>query len=510
MFNIKNINDELFGKVVVNPTRSELRDLANNMEKTTEFKSASYISEVRNRSAKNTYIVNEIESGVDQKEISKSKADEIAAKVFEYIKNKEVIRVDRKMGMNNKFSFNCRLYISKEYARIAHMWNNTLFNPTNTENPDLVSIYIPEWPERMMFAYPETGVTFILGSDYFGESKKSFLRMAMYKVKKAGGLGFHAGSKVLRVYDKDNKLKDVGFIMFGLSGTGKTTLTIHDHELTGEEKAIVRQDDVVFMDENGYCVGTENGFYIKTEGLNPENQSVLYKAATSENAALENITVDENGNVDFYDTTLTSNGRGVILREEIETTDGTVDLEKANKIIFITRRNDIVPPVVKLNPKQALEAFMLGESIETSAGDPTKAGQSKRCVGTNPFIMGPEIEEGNKLREILQKNPDMECFILNTGSVGAKENTSGEKLTIKVSTTIMKEIAKDNIEWIEDKEWEYMIPKVVSGIDINKYNPRNYYTKDEYNKIATKLKLERKVWLAKYEDSVVEEIAATM
>ena len=55
--------------------------------------------------------------------------------------------------------------------------------------------------------------------------------------------------------------------------------------------------------------------------------------------------------------------------------------KKQNKIIFITRRNDIVPPVVKLNPDQALEAFMLGESIETSAGDPTKAGQSKRCVG---------------------------------------------------------------------------------------------------------------------------------
>lgn len=510
MFSINNINDGLFGKVIANPTRKELRDLAKDMEKTTEFKSTSYISEVRSRSAKNTYIVDEIKTGVDQQEISKAKADEIAAKVFEYIKDKEMIRVDRKMGMSDKFSYNCRLYISKKYARIAHMWNNTLFNPTDSENPDLVSIYVPEWPERIMFAYPESGVTFILGSDYFGESKKSFLRMAMYKVKQAGGLGFHAGSKVLRVYDKNKKLKDVGFIMFGLSGTGKTTLTIHDHELTGEEKAIVRQDDVVFMDENGYCVGTENGFYIKTEGLNPEQQSVLYKAATSENAALENIKVYEDGKVDFYDTSLTSNGRGVILREEIDTTDDTVNLEKANKIIFITRRKDVVPPVVKLDPKQALDTFMLGESIETSAGDPTKAGQSKRCVGTNPFIMGPEIEEGIKLREILQNNPDMECFILNTGSVGAKNDFDGEKLTIKVSTTIMKEIARDNIDWVEDEEWGYMVPSKVDGIDINKYNPRNYYTKEEYDKIANKLKLERKVWLAKYEGSPEEKIAATV
>ena len=361
------------------------------------------------------------------------------------------------MGMGDKFSYNCRLYISKEYARIAYMWNNTLQPSSNPENPDLLSIYIPEWPERIMIAYPETGLTLILGSDYFGEAKKSFLRMAMYKVKEEGGLGFHAGSKLLRVYDKNHELKDVGFIMFGLSGTGKTTLTIHDHGLTGEEKSIVRQDDVIFMDENGYCV------------------------------------------VDFDDVSLTSNGRGIILRSEVPNTDDTIDLEKANKIIFITRRNDIVPPVVKLNPDQALEAFMLGESIETSAGDPTKAGQSKRCVGTNPFIMGPEIEEGLRLKEILQNNPDMECYILNTGSVGAKGDFKGEKLSIKVSTTIMKEIARDTINWVEDEEWGYEVPVQVNGIDIEKYNPRNYYIEEEYKVLASRLKAERKAWLAKYE-----------
>lgn len=67
MFNIKNVNDELFGNVLVNLTRIELRNLANNVEKTTEFKNTSYISEVRNRSAKNTYIVDDIEIGVNQK-----------------------------------------------------------------------------------------------------------------------------------------------------------------------------------------------------------------------------------------------------------------------------------------------------------------------------------------------------------------------------------------------------------------------------------------------------------
>ncbi len=502
------MNDELFKHLIINPNVKELRNMSIDMETTTEFNSPCYVTKVRNRSAKNTYVVDDIPLGIDQQGISRDKADKIVNEVKNYLKNKEVVRIDRKMGMYDEFSFNCRLYITKEYSRIAYLWNNTLFDPADVENPDLTSIYVPEWPERIMIVYPEEGITYILGSDYFGEAKKSFLRKAMYKVKKMGGLGLHAGSKVLRVKDKNENLKDVGFIMFGLSGTGKTTLTIHDHGLSGEEKAIVRQDDVVFMDENGYCAGSENGFFIKTEGLD-EGQKVLYKAAISENSIFENVKVTENGKVDFDDITLTANGRGVVLRKEIANTDNSIDIKKANKIIFITRRNDIVPPVMKLEVSQAVSAFMLGESIETSAGDPTKAGQSKRCVGTNPFIIGPEGDEGYRLYKILKRNPDIECFILNTGAIGAKEEFKGEKITIKVSTTIMKEIAKGNVEWELDKEWGYLVPKYIEGIDIKKYNPRNHYSEEEYEVIANKLRGERELWFAKFEN-VEKEVAVSI
>lgn len=487
-----------FKRVIVNPDVKTLRDLGRDKEITTEFNSPCYISKVRNRSAKNTFIVNNIPLGVDQQGISKNKADIIASKVNNYLIDKELIRIDRKMGNGNKFSFNCRLYITKEYSRIGYMWHNTLFDPVDIENPDLVSVYVPEWPERIIIVYPVEGVTYILGTDYLGEAKKSFLRMAMYRVKKMGGLGLHAGSKVLRIKDNQGTLKDVGFIMFGLSGTGKTTLTIHDHGLTGEEKVIIRQDDVLFMDKNGYCAGTENGFFIKTEGLD-ESQVVLYNAAISQNTVFENVKVNQSGKIDFNNTELTSNGRAVVLRKDVKNTDQTIDLNKANKLIFITRRNDIIPPVVKLNIAQAVTFFMLGESIETSAGDPTKAGQSKRCVGTNPFIIGCEEEEAGRLSEILEQNPDMECYILNTGSVGAKDDFKGEKITIKVSTTIMKEIAKDNIEWELDDEWGYLIPKRIDGIDMEKYNPKNYYSEVEYNNLVNKLKKERIEWLKRYQ-----------
>ncbi len=471
------------------------------MERTSSFGSATYVTEVRNRSAKLTYIhENGFKCGIKQASIATDKAAGIIEKVHAYLKTTDVIQLDRTMGTHPQMSVHCRLYISKKYARIAHLWIKSLFDPpagAAEREPDQVSIYVPEWEERIIFADPEVGVSYILGTDYFGEAKKSQLRKAMFRIKKQGGLGLHAGSKVIRVHDTSGNLEDHGFIMFGLSGTGKTTLTLHDHGLTGDERVIIRQDDVVLMRPDGYCYGTEDGFFIKTEGLEP-SQKVLWAAAISPNAAFENVTIKNNGEIDFLDYELTTNGRGVVLRSEIAGTDDAVDLEKANNVIFITRRKDVVPPVAKLTAEQGAAYFMLGESIETSAGDPTKAGQSKRSVGTNPFIVGSEAEEGNRLLEILRNNPDMQCFVLNTGNVGAKDGGDGEKITIKVSTEIMKQIAKGGIEWTDDPDWGYQVATSVEGLDFDKYDPRKYYSEAEYSEKTETLRKERVDWLGQF------------
>ncbi|NLJ33905.1 MAG: phosphoenolpyruvate carboxykinase (ATP) [Firmicutes bacterium] len=477
----------------------ELRELARHHEKTTIYGSPTYLTKITSRSAQNTYIVaDELPLGVRQKSLPAKEADKILDAVHDYLKDKELVQVDRRMGEVSPATYHCRLYVTKEYARLAHMWHYMLFPHDGEGDPDFVSVYVPEWPELIILAYPEEGVTYILGTDYFGEAKKSFLRQAMYRFKvDEGGLGFHAGSKILRVKDDKGQLNELGFIMFGMSGTGKTTLTIHDHGLTGEEGIVIRQDDVLLMDEKGHCYGTEDGFFIKTEGLD-ESQRVLYDAATGPRASFENIMVHEDGTVDFDNVELTSNGRGVIPRRDVEGTDDTIDLPKAHRVIFITRRDDIIPPVVKLDPVQAAAFFMLGETIETSAGDPTKAGQSKREVGTNPFIIGPEAEEGNRFLAILRANPDMECFLLNTGSVGAKGDFAGEKITISVTTDIMKALAKGGITWAKDPDWGYQVALEVPGVDMKKYTPSRYYTPEEYRELVEKLRQERRQWLAQF------------
>ncbi|MFZ5631837.1 MAG: phosphoenolpyruvate carboxykinase (ATP) [Bacillota bacterium] len=486
-------------EMLINPPHSRLRELARHEEKTTKYGSPGYVSKVRNRSAKFTYIVEDgTPLGVDQQGISPAKARAVADEVYEYLKGAGVIRLDRQMGRHENFSLHCRLYITQKYARIPLKWQVMLFDTADPEGePDLISIYVPEWPEKIIFCHPEERITFILGTDYFGEAKKSFLRMAMYIYKKAGGLGFHAGSKVLRVKNGTGSLSDVGFILFGLSGTGKTTLTMHNHGLNGSETVFIRQDDVVMMRPDGCCFGTENGFYIKTEGLD-ESQAVLYHAATSPSAIFENVMITGGGEVLFDNDELTSNGRGVILRGDVENTDQEIDLEKAHKIIFITRRNDIIPPVARLSPEQGAAYFMLGESVETSAGDPTRAGQSKREVGTNPFIIGPEAEEGNRLLKILRENPDMECYLLNTGAVGAREGSPGRKITIGVSTGILREIARGTVRWKTDPDWGYLVPEEIPGLDLAPYRSEQYYSREEYGRLVDKLRRERKEWLGKY------------
>jgi phosphoenolpyruvate carboxykinase (ATP) len=484
--------------IVKDLSGDELRALARSGETTTEYGSPVYATRIKSRSAKKTYIVADgVSVGVMQQSIEPSRAAEKIREVQEKLATMDLLQVDRRMGMSPEVPIHCRLIVPKEYARIAYMWHNMLFPSTSVPEPDFVSVYVPDWPETFIFCDVQQGYTYILGTDYPGEAKKSMLRQAMYWIKRKGGLGLHAGSKILRVTGPDGKLRDVGFLLFGLSGTGKTTLTLHDHGLKDPEKAIIKQDDVVLLSRDGSAFGTEDGFYIKTEGLEP-SQTVLWGAATHPTAAYENIKVGAAGKVDFLDTSLTSNGRGVVLRRFIRGSGDGIDLPKANKIVFITRRNDVVPVCARLTSEQAAAYFMLGESIETSAGDPTKAGQAKREVGTNPFIVGPEADEGNRILQILRENPDMQAYILNTGSIGAKAGDPGEKISIKVSTEIMKQIAKEGIRWEKDPDWGYEVPKDVPGIDLAKYDPRRHYAPTEYTALVDTLRAERKEWLAKF------------
>ncbi|MFC2022454.1 phosphoenolpyruvate carboxykinase [Chloroflexota bacterium] len=380
-------------RIIDNPSEEKLREWA--LERggvVTEFGNLSVVTSVRNRIAKFTEVVMEELGQEDER---------LVHRVMEYLRDREMIKLDRVMCQTPGFKRNCCVYVTTDYPRIPLMWGNTLFPPEGGK-PDFTTITVAEWPEKKTLVFPDSGLTLILGSDYKGENKKAMLRQVMYWTKNEGNLGLHAASKIIRVF-RNGKLRDFGFLLFGLSGTGKTSLSCHSHWLRPPERVVIRQDDVVILRSDGSAVGTEESFYLKTENLETAAQPLLYAAAISPRAILENVWVEpETGKVDFFNATLTSNGRGMVKRGDIAFTDSEIDLERVDYMVFITRHYDIMPPVVRLDPEWATAAFMLGESIETSAGDPTQAGKALRVVGTNPFIVGEEEEEGNILLSFLE------------------------------------------------------------------------------------------------------------
>ena len=476
------------GRIIDNPSDETLRQWALvHGGVITEFGNLSVTTRVRNRMAKLTEV---IMGEPDHPEVIG-----LIHRVLDYLNGKEVIMLDRVMCTTPGFKKSCRLYVTAEYARLPLMWGNTLF-PSEGKEPDFVAITVPEWEEKKVLVLPEMGLTIILGSDYKGENKKAMLRQVMYWAKKEGNLGLHAASKIIRVY-RGNQLRDFGFLLFGLSGTGKTSISGHSHWLRFPEQVIIRQDDVVILRRDGSAVGTEDSFYIKTDGLDPASQPLLYAAALSPRAILENVFVEpETGKVDFFNSTLTSNGRGMVKRKDIAFTDDQIDMERVDFIAFITRRHDVMPPVVRLTPEWAAAAFMLGESVETSAGDPTEAGKSVRVVGTNPFIIGSQSEEGNIFLSILRERPDIQCFILNTGNVGGM--VRGQKITVRDSVKIVEMIARDKITWRRDDFWGYDIPTEIPGVELERFDPKNYYSDEQIEQLSQSLKTERLAWLSQF------------
>lgn len=517
---------------VVKPKDWEIRQQAENFGTRTTFGNVNFSSTIRNRSKELTVIIGSEE--VQQKELNAAQREIIAnlpdtlAKVHAYLDKAPFVNVERTMGQNPIFSPKCHLFVSTHRAdsiRIPYMWGQTLF-PYNPEanGPDLYLIYIPEWQEkdRQALVFPELGVTYVLGTDYFGETKKGFLRMAMYFAKKQGMLGVHAGSKLVTARDKDGKLRRYAMLLFGLTATGKTTHSCHHHNLDqpGEGVAVV-QDDIVFWRPDGSTLGTERGYYIKTDGLDPETQPLLYNAAIKRSAIFENVVTDYEGNLYFQDETLTGNGRCIVQRTELgeamAPSINTPPVDELDGLIlaFITRRHTVLPSAFRLTPAQGAAAFMLGESIHTSGSNPRKAGESVREVGTNPFIIGDEAFEGNRFYEFVSKHPDkIHCYQLNTGGVGEIiEIRDGKRHVVRKVTrieidemaSIIRGIVRDTIEWEEDPIWGAQIPTKVEGFDLGRLDPRKFYSQEEIDEYIATLKKERIAHFAKY-DNLLPEI----
>ena len=524
---------------VINSTDWTLRRSAERFAAFTKFGNVAVHSTVKNRSAKVTVYIGSDAVRLktlnpQQTEIMNNLPNTLAL-VEEYIKRAPFVRINRMMGNNDEFSPNCNFFVSiqrPEMIRLAYMTWATLFPAKADGELKQYIVYIPEWQEtdRQILVFPEISTTIVLGSDYYGESKKGFLRMAMWNAKQKGMLGLHAGSKILKAKGIDGRIRKYGMLIFGMSGTGKTTHTCQTHGLNEKDEGIeILQDDVVFLKKDGSAYGSERGFYLKTEGLDRVTQPIIYKAAISRDAIFENVMIDYEGNLYFEDDTLTSNGRGIMMREDLSPyISNSINLPSIDNmdgmiVAFITRRHTVVPLAAKLTPEQAAAVFMIGESIETSAGDPKRAGESIREVGTNPFIIGDKSYEGNWFYDFVKRNEGkVHCYQLNTGGLGEiiEKQPNGTKVMkrkvqrveIPEMSSIIRGIVRGTNTWGKDKYWNLEVPTSVQGMDLSKYDVEKFYDVDNIIKQVSELRCERVEYIEKFNtlDKAIINAAKTM
>ncbi|MEK6410469.1 MAG: phosphoenolpyruvate carboxykinase [Acidobacteriota bacterium] len=495
-------------EIVWNPSAEDLRLLTEKMPNTrvTRYDNTNTQSRVDARSKLSTYVVSDTPERHDSPTITRQEYERVAKLQNDYIRDCEMILVDGFIGNDSEFRVPTRLIIEQSNANVAGMQKHLYYPATEEElrnfEPRLTIIYTPNlemkgYPaDRLIAVDLENGVTRVLNSDYFGESKKGGLRMWNQMVYDRGGLALHAGCKVIPVGDQ----KRVGLII-GLSGTGKTTTTF-----TKQNDSSPVQDDFLALMPGGKIYATENGCFAKTFALNENDEPTIYHAVTSEHAYLENVSQNEAGELDFYDTSYTQNGRAVVRMQDIAGAMDAREIKSADFLLILNRNDNIIPGVARLDRHQAAAYFMLGETRGTSAGGAAEAGKFLRVPGTNPFFPLKHAQQGNRFWELLDSSP-MEVYLLNTGRVGGRdEDERSKKVRIQHSSAMVKGIAEGTIEWEEDPDFGYQIATSVPGIDGEDneiLQPRKLYERqgrtEEYAQIVDRLKNERREYMAKWE-----------
>src|SRR5438067_1111694 len=431
-----------------NPSPEEIRRYAEAMPnaRITEWGNVNVATRVVSRSKLSTYIATDRPEEHSDQTIPRAEYERVAKLQDDYIRTRDMVVVDGYIGNDPEFRVPARLIMETANANVAAM-QAILYYPATAEElerfePKLTVIYTPNltmegYPDERLIAVDlENYVTRVFNSDYFGESKKGGLRMWNKLVYARGGL------------------------IVGLSGTGKTTTTF-----TKQNNSQPVQDDFCALMPGGKVYATENGCFAKTFGLNPNDEPTIFYACASPHAYLENVSQDDGGKVDYFDTSYTPNGRAVIRMQDIAGAADARDVKKVDFLLILNRNENIIPAVAKLEGPLAAAYFMLGETKGTSAGGAAEAGKSLRVPGTNPFFPLLHAYQGNRMNELMKSSP-VEVYLMNTGRIGGDDKDErSKKVRIQHSSAIVKAIAEGTIEWERDPDFGYLVATKVPELD---------------------------------------------
>ena len=410
----------------------------------------------------------------DNKPISTDTWNALKENTVSQLSGKKLFVVDTFCGANENTRLKVRFIV--EVAWQAHFVKNMFIRPTETElanygEPDFV---VMNASKRGFADYKshnlnsEVYVAFNLtekiqligGTWYGGEMKKGLFSMMNYYLPLQGMASMHCSA---------NKGKDGDVaVFFGLSGTGKTTLsTDPKRELIG--------DDEHGWDNDG-VFNFEGGCYAKTIDLSAANEPDIY-GAIKKDALLENVTVDANGKIDFKDGSVTQNTRVSYPINHIKNIVTPVSKAgHANKVIFLTADAfGVMPPVSKLTPEQTKYYFLSGFTAKlagTERGVTQPEPTFSACFG-KAFLSLHPTQYGQELVKKMEEHKAT-AYMVNTGW-----NGTGKRISIKDTRAIIDAILDGSIENAETTvvpTFNFVVPTSLNNVDSNILDPRNTYT----------------------------------
>jgi len=446
------------------------------------------------RSPKDKYFVDQEPSnkhiawGDVNKPIKKEIYEELKELSLEQLSNKDIYITDVYTGASLESRRSIRFVT--EVAWQAHFVKNMFIRPTQEElenfEPDFVvynacKAVDEKYKEHGLHSDVfvvfniEENVALIGGTWYGGEMKKGIFSMMNYWLPLEGKLSMHCSANV----GKDDDV----CLFFGLSGTGKTTLS------TDPNRALIGDDEHGWDDHGVF--NFEGGCYAKVINLDPSSEPEIYGAIVKD-ALLENVVADDNGEVDYSDGSKTENTRVSYPIEHIKNHKPDLQAGHPQNIIFLSADAfGVLPPVSKLTKEQAMYYFLSGYTAKvagTERGITEPVATFSACFGEAFLPLHPTVY-AKLLGEKIDKH-GVNVYLVNTGWTGGPYGV-GSRMSIKNTRACINGILSGAIL---DSEFETLptfnlqIPKTLDGVDTEVLNPRNTWSdKAEYDASLAKL-----------------------
>ena len=321
----------------------------------------------------------------------------------------------------------------------------------------------------------DRGLVIIGGTHYAGEIKKAIFTIMNHILPAKGLLPMHCSA---------NTDGESAALFFGLSGTGKTTLS------ADPGRALVGDDEHGWSDNGVF--NFEGGCYAKLIRLSEEDEPAIYATTRMPGSILENVVLNADGTPDFDNGSLTQNTRGSYPIESIENRTPDSMADNPRNVVFLTcDAFGVLPPLSKLSPEQAAYHFISGYTAKvagTEVGVKEPQPAFSACFGA-PFMPRHPSVYADLLSKKIRDN-DAKCWLINTGWVAGGADASS-RIKIRWTRALLNAALDgdlDDVLFVEDERFGFQVPTTCKGVPDNILQPRDtWHDKKRYDNVANLL-----------------------